>query len=351
MMSSRAPSFPSRTWGFTCLFFSSAIRSIWGILGIADPWNKIILFKRKILFHEFKEVLPSLNFCICELSIIAVMIPYVLQPGLETMMAELPLDSGSPFSSSAQALAVLSVSNKSTCCNEHINNNESTPNPLTHLIGLYEASKYCEKHGRLCSFGILPEILHCRTVSLLNREWHESMKHEDWPQFWLDGCRLTCAVLLSLAKVSRSAQLDLMKSFNIELSSWTRNSFLAISIPRSSERMSWRRPSNDTFKETELSLYHFKHRDTAGAGESDFVPKAALSTKCSSVWKFSRSGYLSCMMVVMKWRSVWERSVDLVSSSYIVEGTLSKFDVKALLNPDNWPRGRKGETLIFVQFS
>lgn len=37
MMSSRAPSFPSRTCGFTCLFFSSAIRSIWGILGIIGP--------------------------------------------------------------------------------------------------------------------------------------------------------------------------------------------------------------------------------------------------------------------------------------------------------------------------
>lgn len=41
------------------------------------------------------------------------------------------------------------------------------------------------------------------------------------------------------------------------------------------------------------------------------------------------------MMVVMKWRSVWERSVDLVSSSYIVEGELSEFDGKVLFNPDN----------------
>jgi len=38
MMSSRTPSFPSRTWGFTCLFFSSAIRSTCGILG---PWKRI----------------------------------------------------------------------------------------------------------------------------------------------------------------------------------------------------------------------------------------------------------------------------------------------------------------------
>lgn len=40
MMSSRAPSFPSRTCGFTCLFFSSAIRSIWGILGIWGPCSQ-----------------------------------------------------------------------------------------------------------------------------------------------------------------------------------------------------------------------------------------------------------------------------------------------------------------------
>ena len=31
MMSSSAPSFPSRTWGFTCLFFSSAMKSMGGI--------------------------------------------------------------------------------------------------------------------------------------------------------------------------------------------------------------------------------------------------------------------------------------------------------------------------------
>ena len=36
MMSSRAPSFPSRTCGFTCLFFSSARKSIWGAMG--DCW-------------------------------------------------------------------------------------------------------------------------------------------------------------------------------------------------------------------------------------------------------------------------------------------------------------------------
>lgn len=111
-------------------------------------------------------------------------------------MAEFPLDSGSPFSSSAQALAALSAFNKSTCCNGHIKQNESTSNPPTHLIGLYEASKYWEKHGRLCSFGILPKILHRRTVGLLNRERHGSVKQQSWPQSWLDArlqtnlCRL-----------------------------------------------------------------------------------------------------------------------------------------------------------------
>lgn len=173
MMSSRAPSLPSRTWGFTCLFFSSAIRSIWGILGIAGPWNKITLFRRKILFPKFKAVSQRLSFCICEPSIIAVKIPFVPQPCLETVMTEVPLGSGSPFSSSVQALAALSAFNKSTCCNDHIKNNESASNPPTHppthLIGLYEAAKYREKHGRLCGFGILPKILHRRTVGLLNR--------------------------------------------------------------------------------------------------------------------------------------------------------------------------------------
>lgn len=89
--------------------------------------------------------------------------------------------------------------------------------------------------------------------------WNNRADHS----FDLPGCRLTCAVLLSLAKVSRSSLLVLIKSFNTLLSSCTRNSFLVISIPRSSERMSWRRPSNDTFKETELSWYHSPHRDTA----------------------------------------------------------------------------------------
>lgn len=60
---------------------------------------------------------------------------------------------------------------------KRINQHQPTHLP-THLIGLYKASKYWEKHGRLCSFGILPKILHRRTVGLLNRERHGSVTQE-----------------------------------------------------------------------------------------------------------------------------------------------------------------------------
>lgn len=45
-----------------------------------------------------------------------------------------------------------------------------------HLIGLYEASKYWEKHGRLCSFGIFSKILHHGTIRLLDGDQNNSMK-------------------------------------------------------------------------------------------------------------------------------------------------------------------------------
>lgn len=46
------------------------------------------------------------------------------------------------------------------------------------------------------------------------------------------------------------------------------------------------------------------------------APRPALSTKCSSVWKLLSSGYFSWTMLEMKCSRVWERSVDLVSSSW-----------------------------------
>ena len=64
-------------------------------------------------------------------------------------------------------------------------------------------------------------------------------------------CGRTCAVLLSLIKASSCSQLTLMNSFSTGLSSWTMNSFLVTSIPRSSERMSWSMPSSDTGREME----------------------------------------------------------------------------------------------------
>lgn len=48
MMSSMAPSFPSLTRGDTCLFFSSAIRSIWGSLDGAGAWNDKTGFLKRI---------------------------------------------------------------------------------------------------------------------------------------------------------------------------------------------------------------------------------------------------------------------------------------------------------------
>lgn len=44
-------------------------------------------------------------------------------------------------------------------------NQKPTTHP--HLIGLYQASKQREKHGRLRGFGVLSEILHHRAVCLL----------------------------------------------------------------------------------------------------------------------------------------------------------------------------------------
>lgn len=92
-----------------------------------------------MMLHKCKVVLQSIRFCIWENLIIAVMIPSVLRACLETMMAAFPLDSGSPFSSSPQALAALSIFNKATCCNDHIKHYYKHTH--THLIGLYKASK------------------------------------------------------------------------------------------------------------------------------------------------------------------------------------------------------------------
>lgn len=45
---------------------------------------------------------------------------------------------------------------------------KSTTHP--HLIALDEASKQWEKHGGLCGFGVLSEILDHRAICLLKRE-------------------------------------------------------------------------------------------------------------------------------------------------------------------------------------
>lgn len=54
--------------------------------------------------------------------------------------------------------------------------NNSSKSVPPHLIGLYEACKYGEKHGRLCSFGILSKILHHGTIRLLDADQNNSMK-------------------------------------------------------------------------------------------------------------------------------------------------------------------------------
>lgn len=98
-----------------------------------------------------------------------------------------------------------------------------------------------------------------------------------------DVCRLTCAVLLSLANVSSCSLLALMNSFSTKLSSCTRNSFLHISIPRSSERMSCKMPSNDTLKGKKNELLQVPSCNYCSTMRVWFVPRAALSTKCNSV--------------------------------------------------------------------
>lgn len=60
------------------------------------------------------------------------------------------------------------------------------------------------------------------------------------------------------------------------------------------------------------------------------LPSAALSRKCSSVWKDCSSGYLSWMMLTMKCISVCFRSVDLVSNSLGEPAKNEKSDIRLI---------------------